>query len=199
MKNNRQFLSIHMLLKTETSKIHNEIEKINILNKINPTIENYITYIKIIYSIIIPINKKIYNFNEWNEFFPNRKNNISSNKLLLDLKNLEVDFNNIKFSKYIPEINSFEQALGCFYVLEGSSLGGFLLCNKLSVIHGESLRNKMNYLNGSGNDTFQNWKYFIDSLEEYNKIFPENKNSILTSAINTFQCFKSEFILENIN
>ena len=193
MLNGDSSLSFHSLLKSKTSKLHNEIDSLSNINLINSSIENYINYVKVLYKIIAPLEKIFSNYNELSKFFPNTKIHNKSCSLILDLKNLQIDFNDINYSKYIPRINSFEQVLGCFYVIEGSSLGNQYLFKKLSSIHGENLKNKMNYLNGLGKETFHNWNYFIDSLEKYNNLFPEKKNEIIASAIDTFKCFKSEF------
>jgi heme oxygenase len=163
MKNNEFSLSFHDLLKLKTSKIHNEIDYLIKINSLNPTINDYIDYIVVMYKIITPLEKFILKFNEFDKFFPKTIIQNKSLSLILDLKNLEVDFNKINYSKLVPKINSFDEVLGCFYVIEGSSLGSQFLFNKLSSLHGEEFRHKMNYLNGLGRETFKHWNHFIES------------------------------------
>ena len=95
------------------------------------------------------------------------------------------------------KLSSFEQALGAYYVLEGSSLGGQFLYKKLSKIHGELLDNKMNYLYGFGKQTFNEWNNFIASLEKFTFQYPEKKPIIVHSAIETFRCFNTELKINN--
>ena len=64
----------------------------------------------------------------------------------------------------IPEIRNLDYAIGCLYVVEGSTLGGgfiFKLLNEnlqLTVFKGAS------YFYGYGKETGNKWKVFIENL-----------------------------------
>jgi heme oxygenase len=112
---------------------------------------------------------------------------------MMDLHNLNVNKDEIIFSNKLPKIDSFEKALGIYYVLEGSSLGGQILFQKMLLIYGDKLDNKLNYLYGFGKETFKDWKIFIDNMNDFGNINFEKKLDIINSAIETFQCFIYEF------
>ncbi|WGL59784.1 biliverdin-producing heme oxygenase [Pigmentibacter sp. JX0631] len=193
MINSELSIRFHELIKLKTKNIHNELDN---LIKINSTNE-YIDYLIVMYRVMTPLEKDILNFNEFEISFSKTILKNKSNKLILDLKNLDIDIAKINFSKFVPHINCFDEALGCFYVLEGSSLGTQFLFKKLCSLFGENFINNMNYLNGIGRNTFQHWAQFIESLENYTISFPEKKDIILKSAIDTFKCFKLELESKN--
>jgi heme oxygenase len=184
---------ISLLLKSETSQVHDEVEQINIMSKSKPTIDNYIDYLKVLFKIFIPLEQKLFKFSEW------KQNNFNFNltkrvqHLIMDLNNLNVNKSEIILSNNLPNIDSFEKALGVYYVLEGSSLGGQILFKKMLLNYSDQLENKLNYLYGFGKETFKEWKIFIDNINNYAEINSAKKNDILNSALETFQCFIYEF------
>ncbi|WGL59763.1 hypothetical protein QEJ31_14620 [Pigmentibacter sp. JX0631] len=186
-------LSFHELLKLETSKIHKEVEFLVKINSPQPALSDYIDYIVVMYKIIAPLEKIALKYFEFESSFPKTTKKNKTQKLKLDLDSLDIDLNKINFSIFVPEINSFAELLGCLYVVEGSSIGSQIICKKLYSLYGEELKNKMNYLNGFGRDSFKNWIYFIEYLENYTTLFPDKKNIIIRSALETFNCFKTEF------
>jgi len=111
----------------------------------------------------------------------------------MDLNNLNVNKSEIILSNNLPNIDSFEKALGVYYVLEGSSLGGQILFKKMLLNYSDQLENKLNYLYGFGKETFKEWKIFIDNINNYAEINSAKKIDILNSALETFQCFIYEF------
>ncbi|KAB8039703.1 hypothetical protein GCL60_05430 [Silvanigrella paludirubra] len=184
---------ISLLLKSATSQLHDEVEQINIMSKSKPTIDNYIDYLKVLFKIFIPLEQKLLNYSEW------KQNNFNFNltkrvqHLIMDIHNLNVNKNEIIFSTNLPNIDSFEKALGIYYVLEGSSLGGQFLFKKMLLNYSDQLENKLNYLYGFGKETFKEWKIFIDNINNYAEINSAKKIDILNSALETFECFIYEF------
>ncbi|MGY3804470.1 hypothetical protein ACWNT8_10435 [Pigmentibacter ruber] len=193
MAQNEYSLSFHELLKLETSKIHKEIDFFVKINTPKPSISDYIDYIVVMYKVIAPLEKISLKFIESESSFPKVTKKNKTESLILDLKNLEIDLNKINFSIFFPEVKSFEEVLGCLYVVEGSSIGSQIIYKKLYSLYGEELKNKMNYLSEIGRDSFKNWIFFIEYLENYVTSFPDKKNIIIKSAIDTFNCFKIEF------
>jgi heme oxygenase (biliverdin-IX-beta and delta-forming) len=82
-----------------------------------------------------------------------------------------------------PDIRTRAEALGAFYVLEGSSLGGRVILKELKS-RGASLTG-LGFLDPYGPDTGQRWRSFLVILErELNSC--EQKADAVKGAMNTF-------------
>jgi heme oxygenase len=82
-----------------------------------------------------------------------------------------------------PDIHTRAEALGAFYVLEGSSLGGRVILKELKS-RGASLTG-LGFLDPYGPDTGQRWRSFLVILErELNSC--EQKADAVKGALNTF-------------
>jgi heme oxygenase len=185
--------NIHSLLKEATASAHIRIENLNPLSCEKPSIENYIKFITLTYQIIEPIEEQLKNNKKLGLILIDFNSRMRTASLISDLKKLKVDISKIPKNINLPEINSLSQAFGVLYVLEGSTLGGMVLCKKLSAIHGDKLEGAMNYLIGRGNLAFKMWKDFLIILNEYSKNNDAENNIIAHSACETFQCFETLF------
>jgi heme oxygenase len=87
----------------------------------------------------------------------------------------------------VPEINSYGQAIGALYVLEGSTLGGRIIAAVLARQLGSE--NYLSYFNSYGNETAGMWQSFKDLLDApATMAFRED---ILAAARQTFLTFKT--------
>lgn len=67
-------------------------------------------------------------------------------------------------------INSLPHSLGAYYVLEGSSLGGQVICKHLSQHFGEAVTDKLHFYQGHGEQTRGHWQQFAELI---NARFPD--------------------------
>lgn len=90
----------------------------------------------------------------------------------------------------IPVINDNAQALGAMYVLEGSTLGGQVICQIIQRnLPLPEVAQALSFFNGYGEDTRAQWDSFVRYLEGYHGT-DEQKQRIVEAAADTFRQFK---------
>jgi heme oxygenase len=67
----------------------------------------------------------------------------------------------------LARITTIERALGCLYVLEGSSLGGQILLREALKLPGVSITHGARFLHGHGPQTRAMWSNFLRTLNTY--------------------------------
>lgn len=90
----------------------------------------------------------------------------------------------------IPEIADANQALGAMYVLEGSTLGGQVICQLLlRNLKDPALPGAMSFFNGYGTETQARWDSFVHYLTGYHGDI-EQQGKMLKAAADTFLKFR---------
>jgi heme oxygenase len=109
--------------------------------------------------------------------------------LAADLAALGVSTGGAAICAHPPQLNTIAQALGCLYVLEGSTLGGQFMAREV--------RERLNLGPQIGSEFFSSygprvgsmWKIFGQHLELFASANPTCRDQILTTAKVTFDCF----------
>ena len=111
--------------------------------------------------------------------------------ILNDLRCIDAVLPALAEKSALPEIGNHFQALGALYVIEGSTLGGQIICKilrgQVSCIDPAA----MSFFSGYGDQTYQMWNVFkqaIDLIKE-----PEDENMVIVSANHTFLEFSNWF------
>lgn len=86
-------------------------------------------------------------------------------------------------SKDVPALTSLPRALGCMYVLEGSTLGGRFILKSLNG----RFANASRFLEAHGEDTPKMWHEFLSVLEHRGAGCAEE---IVLGATDTFSAFE---------
>jgi heme oxygenase (biliverdin-IX-beta and delta-forming) len=90
----------------------------------------------------------------------------------------------------LPEIKDAAQALGAMYVLEGSTLGGQVICQMLlRNLKDPALPQALSFFNGYGTDTQAQWDGFVHYLAGYHGDSLQQE-SMLQAAKDTFSKFR---------
>jgi heme oxygenase (biliverdin-IX-beta and delta-forming) len=84
------------------------------------------------------------------------------------------------------EINSIEQAFGCLYVIEGSTLGGQIINRHLKQQLQLTTESGGAFFNGYGEKTGMMWKEFCGILTDYDEKFGKS-DEIIQAAKATFE------------
>ncbi|PWV48230.1 biliverdin-producing heme oxygenase [Chitinophaga sp. S165] len=179
------------LLRERTGKQHQELERvlIPIIKNVN-TPEKYVRLLELFYGYYYPLEQHIAAHMDIS--FPGGFERRRKASLLLD------DISTItgahaspsETSSDLPEITDAAQALGVMYVLEGSTLGGQVICQilirNLSV---PELSKSLTFFNGYGTDTQSYWDTFVHYLQGYHGS-EEQRQRMLDAAADTFLKFK---------
>jgi heme oxygenase len=83
-------------------------------------------------------------------------------------------------------------AMGIFYVIEGSSLGGRVILKNINAALGHDIENGAAYFGGYGGQTGSNWKNFLAQLIQY-ELENNNAGEIIAGADYAFNAINRHF------
>lgn len=81
-------------------------------------------------------------------------------KLRSDLQALGIDHRGLSLCSYVPESENLSAALGSFYVMEGATLGGQVICRKVRQDLPQTADQACAFFNGYGDQTGPMWREF---------------------------------------
>src|SRR5690606_27710661 len=90
---------------------------------------------------------------------------------------------------HTPGIDSSFQAMGALYVIEGSTLGGQMICKMVAKRLGISPGSGFKFFSGYGEDTARMWAEFKDFMNS-NQWTREEEREVIDTAERTFGLFK---------
>jgi heme oxygenase (biliverdin-IX-beta and delta-forming) len=177
--------SVAEMLKNETRIQHQQAEDL-LVHKLSciKSVKEYTCLLKMFYGFYHPLEETAHSFIPRSVL-----KNIASRKksawILQDLT--EVGDNDvIPLCNHLPKIHSTEQALGCLYVLEGSTLGGRVIMKMLQAQQPQFFTGEvLHFFNGYGEETSSKWIEFKSVLDQY----IDNVEEIVASANETFSLF----------
>jgi heme oxygenase len=82
----------------------------------------------------------------------------------------------------IPRVDGTSRALGCMYVLEGSTLGGRIIARKLQQHLAIDADTGAAFFQACGNETGTRWSYFVARLNRE----PLPSDDVRAAAFETF-------------
>lgn len=180
------------VLKEQTRKTHDAAESNFDFKAITQSRDLYITALKTMYGFYKPIEKTLLDYELF--FAPlgiNLKERLKTPLIKRDLNYLgvsEAELGDIEFCPTLPNVSDFYRAMGCLYVLEGSTLGGQIIAKEL-VKSGLSK-------DGEGKayyDPYENrtMPMFLQLKEALNKLPDDKESVVLEAAQETFKSFGS--------
>lgn len=185
--------NVHTYLKRNTASYHEVIEKMNPFDSELISIPGYTQFLVKNYKVFDPLEKILENDYDWSSIGIDFQDYKRRDLLKKDIENLGIDPESLMQMKPIPVFASIAQALGALYVLEGSSLGGRIILNKIQSIYGDKLSNSLEFLKGNGERTGVLWKDFLLKMNNYAEKNTEQREAILYGTIQTYRCFENVF------
>jgi heme oxygenase (biliverdin-IX-beta and delta-forming) len=183
------------LLRLQTKPYHDRLEES--LNFMDPelTMEEYKTILRKLWGFYIPVEQQINSITEINQYlnFDQRK---KQTVLENDLRALAINIDRLRLCNYVPCIETVPQALGCLYVLEGSTLGGQIISKHIEKRLELDKTKGCAFFHGYGEQTGSKWREFCQVLCSYPESNTIEQKSILDTAIITFLAFEKWFIEE---
>ena len=86
----------------------------------------------------------------------------------------------------LPRVATFADALGCLYVLEGSTLGGQFIRREVAARLGLTPDRGCAFFAGYGERTGAMWKAFGAAVTAHADAHPEDRDVIVAAAVETF-------------
>lgn len=166
-------LSIMERLKRETKTQHTQIEHLHTMKRLfadDYTLTEYRWHLEKMYgylSVIEPLLLQHLQEEALQNFFLKR---CKKSWLIQDLSHFGLSEEQILTLPHCPVpnyINNLSEALGVYYVLEGSSLGGQFIFKRLNQNFGEVVKNKLHFYQGYGEQTYFKWQQFSELLETH--------------------------------
>lgn len=159
-------LSFLNRLRSETSTSHTNLESLPISAAIvspDVTKSQYVNYLNLMHDVVRDIEKSVYpTISEVVTDLDERK---KEGFLKADLKAL--DFEGQPKPTAFDNHFSLPFAMGIFYVIEGSTLGGRVILKNIEKAFQITEANGGKYFSGYGATTGSHWKKFLDMLLAY--------------------------------
>ncbi|OXA89529.1 biliverdin-producing heme oxygenase [Flavobacterium hercynium] len=180
-------------LKTKTASSHQKLESLPVSASIlspNMKMNDYAHYLSLMHDVHTNLEEEI---------FPLLTDIIDDLKAREKKELLEADLSYLNYTKtnsnrvFNKEKVSTAFALGIFYVVEGSTLGGRFILKNLETIPGLTEEKGVSYFNGYGNKTGSYWKSFLNLLSTYEEEH-NCENEIIDGAIYAFDCIHDHFL-----
>ena len=175
-----------------TRESHSALEEQIAIEQALGSIESYGDLLQrflAIYQVLEPQVLSTPDLDRWVTDLPQRRR---VPDLLTDLKALDRPQYS-QLSATAAPATDVPDALGCLYVLEGSTLGGQLIAQQVTERLGLTPEHGCQFFAGAGRNTRALWNSFAQSLESFAAAHPECRRQIAQSALTTFARVDSSF------
>ncbi|HVW11270.1 MAG TPA: biliverdin-producing heme oxygenase [Bryobacteraceae bacterium] len=154
-------------LKRRTADLHRGIEAVVPLMAPALTLEQYAEYLGRLYPFYSAVEARLAAITGLRSAVPDLDARWKTEILARDLRALgKLPEDDMDLS-LVPELHSVPQALGCLYVLEGSTLGAQILIRSVHGTLGREVEDKTGFLAGYGENTAFRWRQLSGCLVSY--------------------------------
>lgn len=187
-------------LRKATAPLHGQLEALPVSQSIlapEVSIQEYLRYLDLMHDVIVDVETTL---------FPILSTEINSLNERRKTSLLERDFEVLGFKKqkklrltaFSEQVNSIGFAMGVFYVIEGSSLGGRVIYKHIHKVLGLNADSGAAYFSGYGELTGMLWKEFMTELVTHGQK-NHNGDEIIAGANYAFGVISKHFqgTLEN--
>jgi heme oxygenase len=178
--------SAAVLLKEETALAHLESE--NILHpwitRIR-SLEDYAGLLRVFYGYFHPLQTAISRYISV-DILPDIRERRHASLIRKDLHALGENLGLAKCCTELPVIDNVARAFGALYVLEGSTLGGRVICRLLKNNQRVTITDaQLHFFSGYGVATGPKWQVFLEALHRQKDL-----DTLIASANATFRLFQ---------
>lgn len=180
-------------LRHHTKEAHENLERLDISKSIlDPQVSKtaYATYLQRMAQVHESLERDIFPLLE--NQIPDLEERRKTVLLKRDLKALDATFPEAK-NVFETQGLTTAQAMGVFYTVEGSTLGGRFILKNINQALGLDEHNGAAYFNGYGNSTGSRWKNFLNTLTSYAATSEQTANEIIAGAAYAFEAIAQHF------
>lgn len=185
-------MSLLPALKSETAAQHQALEDgLNIFQRAS-TPQGYREVLQKFYTIYRPMERRLTDSMDWEAAGWDFENRLKTGWLAQDLHALGMspaEIENLPLCAYVPPAENLAEAVGCLYVLEGSTLGGQFISKRLRETLGITPETGGRFFTGYGTETAAQWKRFGSWAEGLAASDPSIQPVAVSTAKATFDCF----------
>jgi heme oxygenase len=185
LKNPEPPVDIFQQLKTGTSDIHKHIEERVPVFRPGFNLADYCQLVARFYGFLTPLETTLSGLTDLQHPDLDLKSRLKSSLLEDDLRFLGLDPTTVRRCNRLPEVDSIQQAFGCLYVLEGSTLGAQIISRKLETDLSLRAGSGASYFNAYGAFVGQRWKDFKMFVTP--RVSDRDCDTVVATARQTFQ------------
>jgi heme oxygenase len=186
-------------IKSRTAQSHLRVEQSELMRPIGDqtlTHESYALILRKFYGFFQPLEEAIGSLGGVERVLPDLPGRRKASLLLQDLQALgktAQPAGPISLCPDLPEISSLSRAMGCLYVMEGSTLGGKFIAKQVQeTLNLPPEAPGTAFFSGYGKETGTRWKVFRESLVQYSEDTGEEA-TIIQAAEDTFMTLEKWF------
>jgi heme oxygenase len=187
---------IHSNLKSATQNSHAALEtRLRVLLSDDLSLPQYAAVQKKFYGFYQPIEVQLASIHGWDDPEVDIQSRLKLPLLASDLLSLAVDPTEIQqlpLCGSIPRLETVPEALGCLYVLEGSTLGGRIITRHLKTILPVDENLGCTFFNSYGADVGRMWSTFLGVLARHSEKNHDD-DVVVESACKTFSSLENWF------
>lgn len=178
-------------LRNESAPYHDRVEANPYASAIMAgTIElnDYKYYLEMFYGFIAPLEQRAAESPGLSASaydLENRRKTPMLEKDLAELGTSREQLQQLPVCKELPDLSTPEKILGCFYVIEGSTMGGQMITKKLSRLLPISTDAGLAYFNAYGEESRTRWGDYRELLTHAGQN-EEGRDEVVRSALETF-------------
>jgi len=176
-------------LKQDTKTAHQSLEKIIVhqLRQIRDQ-SDYVRFLNLFYGFYSPMEKML---DHWvsDKLIPDYSGSRKSADILNDIAQMSPGDKTQSICTNLPDIHTTASAIGAFYVLEGSNLGGKIIAAMLEKNAGIP-KSGVRFFLGYGDQTMPRWAVFLNALDQYAATYDVG-DQIIDGANRSFKAFEN--------
>jgi len=178
------------MLRRETRALHEDVERrVDLMNRVG-TPSDYRTLLEKFYGVYRPMEAQIQRADgEISRWLPDIGDRRRTALLESDLHVLGNKCPDALTLAPIQAFRSLGDYLGCLYVLEGSTLGGQIITRYIRERLPYTSRHGCAFFSSYGAETARRWRIFLEAIESYSTIHPEEHRNMVASAACTYGTF----------
>ena len=176
-------------LKTATAHVHRRVEERLDIFSAHFNVERYVVLLQRFYGFWAPIEVHLQHLPELCDPVLALNERLKAHLLEADLRAFCIDPACVVKCTHLPHLHSFGRALGCMYVLEGSTLGSQIIARHLAQRFAIDSGSGAAFFNAYGRTTGARWAEFRLFLSSHAEA--SSAHELLGAAIETFELLNS--------
>jgi heme oxygenase len=175
-------------LRLKTQASHREVEQTLALPASIQTLADYRRWLIRFLGLYGPLEARLSTFSQWSDWGICIEDVGHSASLRRDIRALGTNVQDIPQAtpSALPSIQTFSNAFGALYVLEGSKLGGKFILRDLADRLGPAIEGASAFFTGHGEKSGLSWNAFRQSLDAYLIRYPLEFPEVAAGAESTF-------------
>lgn len=187
--------SLRNRLKSETKPFHRAVESAHYqraLSSGNLSLAQYARYLNILLGIHSQWETQCATYPDWAQYGIRIEERSRIPQLHMDLAHMGIAVAPAVGVSWMP--GSFAQAAGLMYVLEGSTLGGNILAERVpKIFAGQVAAECTHYFRAYGSETMRLWREYCDFLDRFGEAHADLQAECIAAASSAFTALEEAF------